>query len=254
MKKLPARPPRRWLRTVQVAIAAVVGAVVLVPNAYAAAQPANAQKSATVAAVATAAKDDPAKREDPKRVDIWPGVTLDVGYHGCARSAGQLIGRASLPTDSEIDAAARPNRNLAIFWTGWAFSANGTRIIARCPAENFLAPRVQAPNGTDGGTLETALRRVLMPPPDDRSLHAERLWTRASQAFASRAAGVVRVVRGPNTRTGNVWDTYEYPILTRNGSGVTRILQYDMRQDGTLAPPREIWRNPATFFCGSGVC
>ncbi len=250
MKRLSARPPRLWLRAVQAAIVAVVGGVALVPNAYAASQPTQVQKSATVAVAAKAAKDDPSGLSRPKDGGIWPGVTLDVGWHTCPRDAGLIVSRSTPANDSEIDKTAKAPRNTAVFWTGWAFSANGTRTIARCPAEGIVAHQVNAPEGP-GRTLEMTVNNLHLPPPEDRSLNAERLWTRASRAFAESAAGVVRVVRGQVTRPGNVWDTHEYPILTRNGTGVTRILQYDMLPDGRILPPRTIWRNPT---CGGSGC
>jgi hypothetical protein len=251
MERSPARPTRRWLRAVQAAIVAVVGGVALVPNAYAAAQPAHVQKSATVTVVAKVAKDDPSRLNRPKDTDIWPGVTIDVGFHGCPNTQGLLVSRSSTPpTDGEIQREARAPRNTAVFWTGWAYSPAGARTIARCPAESIVARQVSVPEGP-ARTLEMAVNNLRLPEPDDRSLNAERLWTRASRSFAESASGVVRVVRGQVTRPGNVWDTHEYPILTRNGTGVTRILQYDMLPDGGILPPRVIWRNPA---CGGSGC
>ncbi|KAJ7438446.1 hypothetical protein FB451DRAFT_159485 [Mycena latifolia] len=97
-----------------------------------------------------------------------------------------------------------------------------------------------------GTTLELALERanIVMPVYNQTDEDSTYIWNYASRQFALRAFGNVVVVRG-QTRENNIWDTEEFPALTKGeNSNVRCILQ--MNEDDSFVDPVLIWPEPGS--------
>jgi hypothetical protein len=170
------------------------GGVAVAPQAFA------ADTAGPVPAVAAAAKDK------------------DCKDHGSAEHKLR-------PTDSNIRYAIRPERNNVIFWTG-----RNSRPGQPDLSMEDVAFRLAQHDG--GATLEMMLNNINMPDFSNRCPRAHRVWTLASQLLARRARGVVRVVRGQNTRPNNIWESEEFPAIRENPN-VLMVVEYRPQDNGT---------------------
>ncbi|MFF3328711.1 FG-GAP-like repeat-containing protein [Streptomyces sp. NPDC002888] len=142
---------------------------------------------------------DAAAKPDPCH-PAGPGVPASPDWPDC------------LPSEAEMTAAVRTERNRAFFWTGRIRDEAG-RI-----ARSF-----------GGTTLEMALEDHNLRMPDilePTSDEGTRAWVHASRELARQASGIVYVVLGrpENIRPGNVWETEERGRVMANPD-VTAIIE-----------------------------
>ncbi|KAJ6508171.1 hypothetical protein C8R45DRAFT_814955 [Mycena sanguinolenta] len=139
---------------------------------------------------------------------------------------GAVYSRAVDPAlKPQIDAAVAATANLPhYFWTGllppFQPRVDSVEVRARDAAARL-----------GGTTLEDTVANIAMPPWSVQDQNAIDTWTYASQAYANASRGVAYVFRGEQVRTGNVFDTQEFPLLQINPAvtGVYQILAHVRR-------------------------
>jgi hypothetical protein len=109
-------------------------------------------------------------------------------------------------TPHQIWLATYTAPNKAYFWTG---RNSGISV------EQYAA---QVASNAGGVTLELALKRahLTMPAWNVNDNASMALWKLASVDFAEQAFGEVHVVKGWEIRSGNVWESLEFPELKDN--------------------------------------
>ncbi|MFJ2828890.1 SGNH/GDSL hydrolase family protein [Streptomyces sp. NPDC087263] len=129
------------------------------------------------------------------------------------------------PTVANLERALTTRPNEAMFWTGRTVLSGEERSMEHVAAE------IAAAEG--GTTLEMALNRghILMPAWGSGD-EGRAVWVLASNIFADRAIGSVRVARGQTFRDDNIWDTQE-SLRIRGNTNVNILVEIRVLADGT---------------------